>query len=289
MERIATPGATRRLIRKHGFHIRKSLGQNFLVEPKFIDKIVSAAQLDRESIVIEIGPGMGGLTQALAGAAGFVVAVEIDQALVRILKESLAALSNVSVIHGDAMKTDFNLLAGQLQEREKYLPEYKIVANLPYYITTPVIMRILEGDYRYSALVLMVQKEVALRMMAKPGTKDYGALSIGVQFRCLPTLVAQVPKTVFYPQPEVESAVIRLEKRAVPPVKVADQGLMFELVRAAFGQRRKTFLNALRGSGMDKTKEEWEEFLRDCDIDPVRRGETLSIEEFARLANRISR
>lgn len=288
MERIATPGATRTLIKKHRFHIRKSLGQNFLVEPKFIEKIVSAAQLDRESIVIEIGPGMGGLTQALAGEAGFVVAVEIDQALVSILKESLATLSNVSVIHGDAMKTDFNLLAGQVQEREKYHPEYKIVANLPYYITTPVIMRILEGDYDYSAMVLMVQKEVALRMMAKPGTKDYGALSVGVQFRCLPSLVTKVPNTVFYPQPEVESAVIRLEKRMEPPVEVTDQRLMFDLVRAAFGQRRKTFLNALRGSGMDKTKEEWEEILGDCDIDPVRRGETLSIEEFARLANRVS-
>ena len=289
MQRIATPETTRGMLKKYDFQIRKSLGQNFLVESNYIDQIIEAAQLAKDAVVVEIGPGMGALTQSLAKAAGLVAAVELDQSLVKILSKNFAAVSNLTVVHGDALKTDFNALVQELPEREKYRPAYQIIANLPYYITTPLIMRVLEGDYDYSAMILMVQKEVAYRMLANPGTKDYGALSIGVQYRCTPSLVTLVPNTAFYPRPEVESAVIRLEKRLAPPVQVDNEALMFSLVRAGFGQRRKTFLNALRGSGLNYTKEDWEVFLGDCAIDPVRRGETLSIAEFAALANRISR
>lgn len=288
MERIATPSKTKEIVNKYGFRFRKSLGQNFLVEPKFIDKIVDAAGLNEDEIVVEIGPGIGALTQSMAGQAGQVVAVEIDQKLIPILQEILAPYQNIKVVNHDALKVDFNAITNDLPDRGKFKPEYKIVANLPYYITTPVIMRVLEGDFNFSSMVLMVQKEVAERMMASPGTKDYGALSIGVQYHCEPQIVTIVPKTVFMPRPEVESAVIKLVKRTEPIVNLIDERLFFTLVKSAFGQRRKTLLNSLNNSGIARSKEEWQEALNACDIDPQRRGETLSIQEFAKLSNYLS-
>jgi len=287
MQRIATPATTRGLLKKHDLKAKKSLGQNFLVDRQIIDRIIATAQLDKTSAVVEIGPGMGALTQALAQEAGLVLAVELDQSLVKVLKKNFANLANLTVVHGDALKADFDQLLRQLPGREKCQPGYKIVANIPYYITTPLIMRILEGNFDYTAMVLMVQKEVALRMLADPGSKDYGALSLGVQYRCRPSLVTLVPPTAFHPQPEVESAVIRLERNSVPPVAVDDEALMFRLIRAGFGQRRKTLLNALLASGLNLSRAEWESFLLGCGIDPMRRGETLSLGEYACLANRL--
>lgn len=287
MDQIATPSSTKEIINKYGLRMHKSLGQNFLIEPKFIQKIVSAADVNEKQVVVEIGPGIGALTQALAEKAGLVIAVEIDRELIKVLKDMFAHKANVHIVYGDAVKADFDrIVCDKLNVSNS--PPYKVVANLPYYITTPIIMRLLEEGFNFSSLVLMVQKEVAMRMQAKPGTKDYGALSIGVQYYCRPSLVSTVPPTVFYPRPEVESAVIRLDKRDEPAVKVTSEKVFFSLVKGAFGQRRKTLLNSLSNSGFPLDKEEWRKILQDTDIEPQRRGETLSLEEFARLANNLS-
>lgn len=286
MEQIATPSMTRNIINQYELRVHKSLGQNFLIEPKFIQKIVDAAEVDQNQTVLEIGPGIGGLTQMLAEKAGQVIAVEIDRHLIRVLESIFALQENVHVVYGDAVKVDFDQLVRE-KAGEQALP-YKVVANLPYYITTPIIMRLLEEGFHFSSLVLMVQKEVALRMLAAPGTKDYGALSIGVQYHCQPGMVTVVPPTVFYPRPEVESAIIRLKKRDRPAVKVANEKMYFSLVKAAFGQRRKTLLNALANAGFPLKKEQWHQVLTDSHIEPQRRGETLSLEEFALLANNLA-
>jgi 16S rRNA (adenine1518-N6/adenine1519-N6)-dimethyltransferase len=283
MERIATPRVTREILNKYQIRIHKSLGQNFLIEPKFIEKIADAAKIHKDHTVVEIGPGIGALTQVLAERARQVIAVEIDRDLINVIKEVFAQVSNVCIVYGDALKIDFDQLVRE-KAGDLAFP-YQIVANLPYYITTPIIMRLLEEGYHFSSLVLMVQKEVAQRMQAAQGTKDYGALSIGVQYYCRPTMVGIVPPTVFYPRPEVASAIIKLEKRERPAVDVSDEKLFFSLVKAAFGQRRKTLLNALSNSGFPLTKETWQKVLTDCRIAPERRGETLSLEEFAAVAN----
>lgn len=288
MEKIATPAKTRNLVKKYGFQVRKSLGQNFLIEPKFIEKIVAAAELDQSQLVVEIGPGMGALTQILAENAGHVIAVELDRDLISILGEVFADNSNITIIHQDVLQLDFNLVTAEIKEGRQFVPGFKVVANLPYYITTPVIMKILEGKYNWTTMVLMVQKEVAQRFMASPGTKDYGSLSVAVQYYCQPSLVTTVPRTVFFPRPEVESAVVKFVRREVPPAQVNSEKIFFALVKAAFAQRRKTLLNALTKAGPQKNKEEWQEILTYCRIDPLRRGETLNIEEFARLANYVS-
>ncbi|HHT62930.1 MAG TPA: 16S rRNA (adenine(1518)-N(6)/adenine(1519)-N(6))-dimethyltransferase RsmA [Clostridia bacterium] len=287
MKRIATPGMTREIINKYKIRIHKSLGQNFLIEPKFIDKIIEASDLQKNQVVVEIGPGIGALTQALAEKAGLVIAVEIDRNLIDVLKEIFKGKDNINVVYGDALKMDFDQLVTDKTGNNYNLP-YKIVANLPYYITTPIVMRLLEERFNFSALILMVQKEVALRMLAVPGTKDYGALSIGVQYFCHPTLIKVVPPTVFYPRPEVESAIIKLEKREHPAVEVFDERVFFSLVKAAFGQRRKTLLNSLNNSGFALRKEEWHQVLIDSGIEPKRRGETLSLREYAVLANNLA-
>ena len=284
MDRIATPGATRGIIKKYDIKVRKTLGQNFLIEKKFIDKIIAAAELDKEQVVVEIGPGVGGLTQALVEAAGHVIALEIDQALVKTLQDNFNQVNNLTVIHGDALKVDFEYLTKEIPAREQFAPGYKIVANLPYYISTPLVMRVLKEHFKFLSMVLMVQKEVARRMQALPGTKDYGSLSIGIQYYCRAKIITQVPNTVFFPRPEVESAVIKLEKRDQPAVNVQDEKMFFALVRAAFSQRRKTMVNALSNAGLGP-KDKWERILEECEIDPKRRGETLSIEEFARVSN----
>ncbi|MCR6545227.1 16S rRNA (adenine(1518)-N(6)/adenine(1519)-N(6))-dimethyltransferase RsmA [Dehalobacterium formicoaceticum] len=286
MDRIATPSMTREIINKYGLRMHKTLGQNFLIEPKFIEKIMEAAEIKDNQVVVEIGPGIGALTQGLAEKAAGVIALEIDRGLIDVLQDIFREKTNVHVVHGDALKVDFDLLV-QEQMGKRAIP-YKVVANLPYYITTPIIMRLLEGGFHFSSLVLMVQKEVARRMAALPGTKDYGALSIGVQYFCKPQLITTVPPTVFYPKPEVESTVIRLDKRERPAVVVTNEKIFFALVKAAFGQRRKTLLNALSNSGYPLNKEEWQHLLEMSRLDPKRRGETLSLEEFAVLANHLS-
>lgn len=286
MRELTSPAVVKQIIKKHGFKIRKSLGQNFLLDANFIEKIVGAANLNQEDLVFEIGPGLGVLTRELAQSAGQVLAVEIDQNLLPILAETVGYLPNVEVIHGDALKIDFDQLAAE-KTGQNFGPEakgYKLVANLPYYITTPILMHMLDSGFNLDVLVVMMQKEVADRMKAAPGGKDYGSLSVAVQYYTIPEVVARVPKDVFFPAPEVESSVIRLTRRKTPPVVLNSEEIFFKVVRAAFGQRRKTLINSLTGSGL-ADKEYWNVILSEVEIDPTRRGETLSLEEFARLAN----
>ncbi|WP_338043679.1 16S rRNA (adenine(1518)-N(6)/adenine(1519)-N(6))-dimethyltransferase RsmA [Paenibacillus hamazuiensis] len=281
-ELIATPKRTQDLIRKHGLTLKKSLGQNFLIDQNTLQKIVGAAELDASKGALEIGPGIGALTQHLAVRAGKVVAVEIDQRLIPILQETLEPYPNATVVHGDVLETD---LAKLFAENFQGVSRVSVVANLPYYVTTPIIMKLLEDKLPLENIVVMIQKEVAERMAARPGKKDYGSLSIAVQYYCEPELVAVVPHTVFIPQPNVDSAVIKLKVRDRPPVEVADEAFFFEVVQAAFTQRRKTIYNNLGSRFFTKeTKTELEKLLQQLDIDPSRRGETLSIEEYARLS-----
>jgi 16S rRNA (adenine1518-N6/adenine1519-N6)-dimethyltransferase len=280
-EDVATPKATKGIIKKHGIVLKKSLGQNFLIDQNILRKIVSAANLSKEKGALEIGPGIGALTQQLAKEAGKVLAIEIDQRLIPILAETLEPYPHASVVHGDVLKLDVKSL---FQEHFHSVEGVSVVANLPYYITTPIIMKLLEEKLPLENIVVMIQKEVADRMAAKPGTKDYGSLSIAVQYYCEAELVTIVPRTVFVPQPNVDSAVIRLHVRKVPPVAVTDEGFFFEVVRASFVQRRKTIYNNLLARFFNKeNKAELDALLRDCGIDPIRRGETLSMEEYARL------
>lgn len=274
-------GKTRAFMAENDFRAKKKWGQNFLLEPKFVAKIIDAAEIDGEQTVLEIGPGLGALTKQLAEQAKQVVAVEIDGELVALLKDILAPYDNVVVHHGDAMKVDLE----QLVQSVAGDTAFSVVANLPYYITTPIVMRLLEQNWHWQKMVLMVQKEVAERMVASPGGKDYGALSLGVQYRAYASIVTIVPPTVFHPRPQVDSAVVLLENRMEPPVQVADEKILFAVIKAAFAQRRKTLLNALGNSGIAADKEEAQQVLAVCGIDPKRRGETLSLEEFAMIAN----
>lgn len=270
------------VLSKHNFKFKKNLGQNFLTDHNILEKIVQAAKVEKDDIVLEVGPGSGALTKFLAEKANQVLAVELDQTLLPILKEMLAPYQNIVVINDDIMKIDFNqLLAHYPQQR------WKVVANLPYYITTPVIMRFLEEKVPVHSLVVMVQKEVAQRMVAQPGGKDYGMLSVSVQYYTQAKIEITVPKTVFLPKPEVDSAVVSLLVRPQPPVQVDDEKNFFRLVKAAFGQRRKTLRNAL-ASGLALSKVEVEELLNTAQIDGNRRGETLSLAEFALLSNCLS-
>lgn len=284
---IATPKRTKEIVQKHGFSLKKSLGQNFLIDQNILNKIVVAAELDETKGALEIGPGIGALTQQLAKMAGRVVAVEIDQRLLPILAETLEPYSNAAVVHGDVLKTDLRAL---FAERFAGLSGVSVVANLPYYITTPIIMKLLEDKLPLENIVVMIQKEVADRMAAKPGGKDYGSLSIAVQYYCEPEVVAIVPHTVFIPQPNVDSAVIRLRVRREPPVRTEDEAFFFEVVQAAFVQRRKTLYNNLSARFFSKeTKGRLQDILAACGIEPSRRGETLSMEEFARLSDALRR
>jgi 16S rRNA (adenine1518-N6/adenine1519-N6)-dimethyltransferase len=283
LEDVATPKNTKKLIQKHGIVLKKSLGQNFLIDQNILHKIVSAAELSADKGALEIGPGIGALTQQLAKNAGRVLAIEIDQRLLPILAETLERYPHASVIHGDVLELD---LLALFRQHFEGLAGVSVVANLPYYITTPIIMKLLEEKLPVENIVVMIQKEVAERMSAQPGTKDYGSLSIAVQFYCEAELVTIVPRTVFVPQPNVDSAVIRLRVRKTPPVEVQDEDFFFEVVRASFVQRRKTIYNNLQVRFFTKeTKAELETLLLGCGIEPIRRGETLSMEEFARLAD----
>ncbi|ABO48627.1 dimethyladenosine transferase [Desulforamulus reducens MI-1] len=286
MRELTSPSVVKDIINTYGFRVRKALGQNFLMDANIIDKIVNAAELTPGDLVFEIGPGLGVLTQRLARSAGKVIAVEIDKNLLPILTETLTDFDNAQVVHADALKVDFDRLAAEHTEGGfgKGAKSFKLVANLPYYITTPILMHLLTSGFNFDCLVVMMQKEVAERLQASPGGKDYGSLSIAVQYYTVPEIVTRVPKTVFFPAPDVESAVIQLTRRKRPPVTLESEEVFFKVVRAAFGQRRKTLLNSLTGSGLAE-KETWIKILEEAAIDPTRRGETLTIEDFANLAN----
>ncbi|RGI29337.1 16S rRNA (adenine(1518)-N(6)/adenine(1519)-N(6))-dimethyltransferase RsmA [Melissococcus sp. OM08-11BH] len=281
---IATPSRTKEILKRHGFSFKKSLGQNFLTEPNILRKIAEAGDLSKEDGVIEIGPGIGALTEHLARHAGKVLAFEIDQRLIPVLEDTLSPYDNITVVNEDILKADVVAEAKKVFDEEQPI---KVVANLPYYITTPIMMHLLMSPLDITTMVVMMQKEVADRMTAKPSTKAYGSLSIAVQFYMEAKLAFIVPKTAFVPQPNVDSAIIKLEKRETPIVDVIDETFFFELTRASFTQRRKTLWNNLTSHfGKDDQTKQWlEKSLEESDIDPKRRGETLSIAEFGKLSN----
>lgn len=277
--------STKEIIKKHNIKLVKSLGQNFLNDEGVVQRIVDAAEVGPEDMVLEVGPGSGAMTQELAARAGKVVAVEIDRNLMQVLKENLSGFQNVEVINKDIMKVDIGEIVSRSMEGTglKYV---KVVANLPYYITTPIVMKFLEQNPGINKMVFMVQKEVAERMNAKPGGKDYGALSVAVQFYSRPHIAFNVPPHCFIPQPEVDSTVISLDIYDTLPVSPLDKGMFFKVVKASFGQRRKTLLNALANSGyFNRSKEEIKKLLTQNGIGENQRGETLSITQFAELAN----
>lgn len=284
MDRLSSHRATKDIVDKHGFKFSKSLGQNFLIDDNVIDKIIDGARVKEGDKVIEVGPGIGTLTREMAKRAEKVVAVEIDKNLIPILKETLADFDNTEVVNEDILKVDINKL---VDEKLSEGP-VKLIANLPYYITTPIVMKFLEEDIPVTDIVVMVQKEVADRMNAVPSTKDYGALSVAVQYYCDTEIVAKAPRHMFIPQPKVDSTVIGLHIREERKYKADNEQLFFKTVKAAFGQRRKTLLNSLSSMGvLDKAK--IKEVLAEAGIDEKRRGETLSIEEFANLSNIINK
>lgn len=284
MTDLFAPSAVRKLMERHGFHCRKSMGQNFLADANIVDKIISSAILDKSDTVVEIGPGMGVITRAAAGRAGSVVSFELDRNLLPILKETLQGLENVHVVAGDAMEVDIDKA---VISRTGNNGPYKLIANLPYYITTPLIMHLIKRRFNISLFIIMVQQEVAERMAALPGGKEYGALSVAVQFYTEVALLFRVPRTVFMPRPEVDSAVVRLAARSKPAVDVPDEDLFFRIVRGAFGQRRKTLLNALSSALDCFTRDNIKKMLEDSGIDPGRRGETLSLTEFAEITRQV--
>ncbi|MEK3988110.1 MULTISPECIES: 16S rRNA (adenine(1518)-N(6)/adenine(1519)-N(6))-dimethyltransferase RsmA [Robertmurraya] len=281
---IATPVRTQEILKKFGFSFKKSLGQNFLIDTNILKRIVDHANLTEKSGAIEIGPGIGALTEQLARNSEKVVAFEIDQRLLPILKETLAPYSNTTIIHEDVLKANVKEV---IEEQFKGLEDIMVVANLPYYVTTPIIMKLLEEKLPIRGIVCMLQKEVADRIAAKPGGKDYGSLSIAVQYYTEAETVMVVPKTVFMPQPNVDSAVIRLTVRQEPVVKVRSEDFFFQVTRASFAQRRKTILNNLTSQLPDgKAKKDMIlQALEKAEIEPARRGETLSIAEFAQLSD----
>lgn len=279
---LSNPSVLKQVMAAHGIRPQHRLGQNFLTDGRTLDAIVAAADLGPDDLVLEIGPGLGTLTQRLAKAAGRVLCIELDRNLVEILKTTVQAEHpNVEVIHGDAGQVDLHKL---LQERLTPGRRAKVAANLPYYVTTPLVMRLLEEDLPLDQLVVMVQKEVADRMISPPGSKEYGALSVAVQYHTEPRIVTRVGRGSFLPPPEVESAVVGMKIRQQPPVEAPRAGF-FRVVKAAFGQRRKTLGNALTGLGLDKVV--IQEACSRAGIDTSRRGETLSLEEFAALARNL--
>ena len=281
---IATPSRTKEILKKHGFTFKKSLGQNFLTEPNILRKIVETAGIDENTNVIEVGPGIGALTEQLARNAAQVLAFEIDDRLLPVLQDTLAPYHNVTVVHQDVLEADLVKTTGEVFTKD--LP-IKVVANLPYYITTPIMMHFLESDLPVAEMVVMMQREVADRISAAPGTKAYGSLTIAVQYYMEAKLAFIVPKTVFVPQPNVDSAILKLTRRPTPAVAVTDEQAFFRLTKAAFQLRRKTLWNnLLHAYGKDDATKSWlTKSLEEADIDPKRRGETLSLAEFAALSN----
>ena len=282
---LGNPQATIAVLNKYGFTFQKKFGQNFLIDPHVLDKIIRAAEITEDDFVLEIGPGMGTMTQYLAYAAREVYAVEIDKSLIPILEDTLSGYDNVRVINEDVLKLDLKKLA----DEENNGKPVKVVANLPYYITTPIIMGLFENEVPVESITVMVQKEVADRMQTGPGNKDYGALSLAVQYYADPYIVANVPPNCFMPRPKVGSAVIRLTCHQEKPVQVQDEKLMFNIIRASFNQRRKTLANGLKNAAtLDFTKEEVEAAIDALGKGASVRGETLTLEEFARLSDLLS-
>ena len=272
---IASPEVVHYICKRFDIKMSKKLGQNFLIKRGIVDEIVHAAELTPGEPVLEVGPGIGTLTQGLAQSGADVTAIELDRRLLEVLDTTLASYDNVRFIHGDVLKLDVPTIMNH--------KPFKVVANLPYYITTPIIMSLLESKLPIERLVVMVQKEVALRMVAKPGTKDYGALSVAVQYYTEPDIVLDVPPKSFLPAPAVTSSVIRCVLRDKPPVDVIDEKLFFRVVKAGFAQRRKTFANTMKTTGLSKDR--IEELLAKANIDGQRRGETFTLQEFADVAN----
>lgn len=282
MATLGIPRNTIEILQKYHFNFQKKFGQNFLIDPTVLDRIIRAARITKEDCVLEIGPGIGTMTQYLAESAGSVVAVEIDQNLIPILKETLAEYDNVSIINDDILKVDLNKI---VEEKNDGRP-IKVVANLPYYITTPIIMGLFEKQVPLQSITIMVQKEVADRMQVGPGTKDYGALSLAVQYYAKPEIVANVPPNCFIPRPNVGSAVIRLTKYEQPPVTVRDVDRMFAIIRASFNQRRKTLVNGLGNAPeLGLSKERVAHALEEMQLSPTVRGEALTLAQFARLSD----
>lgn len=279
---VATPKRTKEIIQKYGLTLKKSLGQNFLIDQNILHKIISAANLSKDKGALEIGPGIGALTQQLAKASGRVLAVEIDRRLLPILEETLLPYPHASIVHGDVLQLDLGEL---FKTHFNAVSQVSVVANLPYYITTPIIMKLLEEKLPLENIVVMIQKEVADRMAASPGGKDYGSLSIAIQYYCEPELVTIVPRTVFVPPPNVDSAVMKLKIRKSPLIQCQDIDFFFEVVRAGFAQRRKTIYNNLLSRFFSKeTKTDLTDILHRSGIDPIRRAETISIQEFSHLS-----
>jgi len=272
---IASPEVVHYICKRFDIKMSKKLGQNFLIKRGIVDEIVHAAELTPGEPVLEVGPGIGTLTQGLAQSGADVTAIELDRRLLEVLDTTLASYDNVRIVHGDVLKLDVPTIMNH--------KPFKVVANLPYYITTPIIMSLLESKLPIERIVVMVQKEVALRMVAKPGTKDYGALSVAVQYYTEPDIVLDVPPKSFLPAPAVTSSVIRCVLRDKPPVDVIDEKLFFRVVKAGFAQRRKTFANTMKTTGLSKDR--IEELLAKANIDGQRRGETFTLQEFADVAN----
>ena len=283
---LGNPKYTIEVLQKYGFVFQKRFGQNFLIDTHVLERIIEASEITKDDFVLEIGPGIGTTTQYLAEAAREVTAVEIDDALIPILKDTLKEWDNVTVLHGDILKTDIRKIA---DEKNQGRP-IKVVANLPYYITTPIIMGLFESHVPVDSITVMVQKEVADRMQTGPGSKDYGALSLAVQYYAEPKIVANVPPNCFMPRPKVGSAVIRLTRHQNPPVTTLDEKLMFRLIRASFNQRRKTLSNSLKNSQeLPYSKEEVEAAITECGLPLNIRGEALTLEQFARLSDTFSK
>lgn len=282
MANLGIPRNTIELLQKYHFNFQKKFGQNFLVDTNVLNRIISAAEITKEDCVLEIGPGLGTMTQYLAESAREVVAVEIDGNLIPILEDTLSGYDNVTVINGDILKLDIQKIVEERNGGEAI----KIVANLPYYITTPIIMGLFESHVPLKSITIMVQKEVADRMQVGPGSKDYGALSLAVQYYAKPEIVANVPPNCFIPRPNVGSAVIRLTKYETPPVQVRDEKKMFSLIRASFNQRRKTLVNGLcNAADLHLSREQVTGALEEMNLPPVIRGEALTMEQFAELSN----
>lgn len=280
--KLGNPQNTIAIIKKYNFIFQKKYGQNFLIDTHVLDKIIAAAGITHSDMVLEIGPGIGTMTQYLSAAAGKVIAVEIDDHLIPILQDTLSDCDNVTILHDDILRVDITRLADQYNGGRPI----KVVANLPYYITTPIIMGLFEKDVPVDNITVMVQKEVADRMQVGPGSKDYGALSLAVQYYAEPYLVANVPPNCFLPRPRVGSAVIRLKRYSRPPVSVQDPALMFRLIRASFNQRRKTLQNGLSNSPeLSLSREQIAGAISALGMPAAVRGETLTLEQFARLAD----
>lgn len=312
MKDLIIPRNTIQFLKEHGISAKKRYGQNFLIDPKVLSRIIGGADITKEDVVLEIGPGIGTMTQALCEAAGYVIAVEIDRDMIPLLEENLAGYDNYEIINEDILKVDLKKLIeermshasdteGQLKAGETGTKtktpsspkaashRLKVAANLPYYITTPIIMGLLEQDLPLDSITVMVQREVAERMQARPGTKDYGALTLAVQYYTKAEIIANVPANCFIPRPNVDSAVIRLKLHEEPLVRPADEKKMFSLIRAAFSQRRKTLINALKNDALlnaeGMTRERIEAAILKMELDPNIRGERLSLEEFAKLSD----